>query len=1162
MFYVGWRTCISLLLLSFTGLSSVYGQLEKSVPAVHSFEKIEQAIQVWKPETQLFVQGELGVSPTKLDELAKWLRDYGPHWTVVLMQQGEGQYFKASDGQEYYDLDAVEHALGHELNNQTEFSSLAHPVSKERDGTIFILFLKERRFSYFSSEAQDKRGLGKSKWINELDRPAFKAMKNGGRIVDAVEDTVGSITRTLDRKIQNEIVFRKRSIQAMWGLVISIVVGLILAFLGFLWFLNRRRQPILKQAIDTFREREASVRQETDQIDKLFTRNQEILGSRENLNARGYTGLTRKISDQAFDQVDDLFIMSKEVNRVIELVRNLVEPKSFWGRVSNWFSSSRYLQAVNLLSGKPLTFTKREGLPWVLREQLAEKLKLDKPIDERQIPEEISLTFEEIYQAFKLRGVEAQTSLSTIEDSLTNIHQKLSLLEKGLEEVTQREQQLDDSARKDGYFPLNNGLNVLLPSIQADITKADELSAFDAVQAIQSPIPAAERKLADFDQMADRIDKAREVLFPKLRIVNEQLRGMGYSNDWIDAELDRIGSMADSGLSAATFNSIETQLTTIDEALAALDTNSAKGLDQASIMRDKVIPRLDKVRKIIDEARSMIASKLNLDSTLILNEVDRSPDDLLKRGEENLETAKTMLSQGRIEAVDDALEIIRTDLEKSEWLVEQSRLSADQFPQTSQDQRIALNELRQRIEKMMEQVKDARSVFSSAALLVNDVAGDKTSEEILPASRPAESIVLSTEGIAKDVQRLIDLAEAEHRQGRVLKSAEQVLEAKLKIEDGNSWLSSVDAHLKKLALQVDRNNASQRELEADAVALSSEMQDPLVMASTVAEIQQLANSIQRNGSEIQRTQTDKNPFQIARLIESFCAKVKELQARIQADRQGHAEAARAVAGAERQFEVAKQYVARSQSDGITDSRRTVDLNQKIAAFSQVMSSVRLGLREAHGEWQNVDDQASRLQSEISQTANELNAELQMASQALQAFEQASQNVYQAEQWSGAWGIRVLGSPGVQDLERARSSMQSGNYNVVLELSRLAAAAAQAAIAQAEREVARRRMEEQLAAERARRARDAARQQTINRDFGGSIGGGLGDLFGGGRSGGFGSGSGGLFGSGSGGVFGSGSSSRSSSSSSSSRSSSSSSSSSSGGGSRSSGGNSGFSRSGW
>ncbi len=104
------------------------------------------------------------------------------------------------------------------------------------------------------------------------------------------------------------------------------------------------------------------------------------------------------------------------------------------------------------------------------------------------------------------------------------------------------------------------------------------------------------------------------------------------------------------------------------------------------------------------------------------------------------------------------------------------------------------------------------------------------------------------------------------------------------------------------------------------------------------------------------------------------------------------------------------------------------------------------------------------------------------------------------------GEFVSSSPGVQDLERARSSMQSGNYGIVLELSRVAAAAAQTAIAQAEREIARRRMEEQLAAERARRARDAARQRA-NRNFGGSIGGGIGDLFGSGRSG-FGSGFGG------------------------------------------------------
>jgi hypothetical protein len=1144
------------LLLCFVYQPLAIGQLDKSSPTVVRFDEIQEAIKVWSPEQQLFVQGEIGVSATKLDELSKWLREHGPHWTVVLMETGQGQAFVATDGQEYSDLDAVENALGHELNNQTDFAKLKHPVSNERDGTIFVLFLKDRRFSYFSSEAQDKRGLGQSRWINELDRPAFKAMKNGGRIVDAVEDTVSSISRALQRKIDNEILFEKRQQQAMWGLIFSIVIGLLLSFLAFLWMLNRKRQPILKQAIDAFREREASVRQETDQIDKLFTRNQEILGSRENLDVRGYTGLTRKISDQAFDQVDDLFIMSKEVNRVIERVRDLVEPKSFWGKISNWFSSSRYLQAVNLLSGKPLTFTKREGLPWVLREQLAEKLKLQKPIDENQIPDEISLTFEEVYQAFKHRGVEAQASLTTIENSLTNIHDKLVSLQKGVEDFTQREQQLDYQASKDGYFSMQNGMDVLLPSIQSDLAKADELSTFDAVQAIQGPIPSAERKLHEFDQLADRIDKARETLFPKLRNVNEQLKVMGYSHDWIDVELDRVGARADQALSAASNLSITEQLTAIDESLNTLESSSAKGLDQATIIRDKVNPRLEKVRTTIDESRSMIASKLSLDPKLVLNELDRVPDTFFNRGQDNLENAKTMLSEGRVEAVDDALEVIRTDLEKAEWLVEQSRLSVENFPNNCKTSRTALYELRERTTKTMDLVRESRKVFSAAALLVNESNEGHTSNEILPASRPAETMVSSIETIGREIQRLMESAEAEHRQGRVLKSAELFSEANHKITLGNAWLTSVDEHLKKLAHQTKRNAEGQLELAASATALLSEASDPLVMRTTVSEIQQLANAIQINGRELEHAVTDINPFQVSRLIDSLRSKQKELQARAQADRQGHAEAARALAGAEKQLEVAKQLVVNSQRDGITDSRKTVELNHRIVSFAHAVTEIRTGLQQAHGDWQEVDDQASRMQSEISKAANELNAELQMASQALQAFEQASQSVYQAEQWSGSWGIRVLGSPGVQDLERARSSMQAGNYSVVLELSRVAAAAAQAAIAQAEREIARRRMEEQLAAERARRARDAARQRT-NRDFGGSIGGGIGDLFGGGRGGGFGGG----FSGGSGGIFG-GSSSRSGSGSSSGGSGSSSRGSSSSGGSSSPKGNSGFSRSGW
>jgi hypothetical protein len=141
-------------------------------------------------------------------------------------------------------------------------------------------------------------------------------------------------------------------------------------------------------------------------------------------------------------------------------------------------------------------------------------------------------------------------------------------------------------------------------------------------------------------------------------------------------------------------------------------------------------------------------------------------------------------------------------------------------------------------------------------------------------------------------------------------------------------------------------------------------------------------------------------------------------------------------------------------------------------------------------------------------------------------------------------MRIDGSPGVRLLESARSQLQAGNYASVLELSSQANQAAQIAIQRVEREVQKRRIEEQQRAERLRRERmaaEAARTGTIilggrgPSSSGGSIFGSGGTFGGGGPFG----GGGGPFGGGGGGSFGGG-----------------------GGGGGGGGNNSGFGRSGW
>lgn len=192
-----------LVWIALTGLAQA-GRLEAQLPAARSFTAIEQVITGFSADQHLYVQGELGVGPQQLADLEEWLDRNGPHWTVVLMKTAVGQVYFAADGRQFFGMDAVEFALGHGLSNRTPFGTLEHPRTGETDAAVFVLYLEERKFSYFASDAQDRRGIGESAWIGELDREARSAMQNGGRIVDAVKNTVTLINNRLNQALELE----------------------------------------------------------------------------------------------------------------------------------------------------------------------------------------------------------------------------------------------------------------------------------------------------------------------------------------------------------------------------------------------------------------------------------------------------------------------------------------------------------------------------------------------------------------------------------------------------------------------------------------------------------------------------------------------------------------------------------------------------------------------------------------------------------------------------------------------------------------------------------------------------------------------------------------------------------------------------------------------
>ncbi len=193
---------LRLVVFANVALTSPYGPYGDNATRVQG---IEDVIAGWNPDQHLFVKGELGLSEQQLSELEKWLDENGKHWTILLMDEAEDESYQSEDGRNFFGMDAVEFALAQGLANRTGFGMLINELTGEADGAVFVIFLKERKFSYYGSDVHDRRGLGESQWIGDLDRESIRAMRNGGRIVDAVKNTVTTIEKRLTKKLQSEM---------------------------------------------------------------------------------------------------------------------------------------------------------------------------------------------------------------------------------------------------------------------------------------------------------------------------------------------------------------------------------------------------------------------------------------------------------------------------------------------------------------------------------------------------------------------------------------------------------------------------------------------------------------------------------------------------------------------------------------------------------------------------------------------------------------------------------------------------------------------------------------------------------------------------------------------------------------------------------------------
>ncbi|HEX6903759.1 MAG TPA: hypothetical protein VF789_28875 [Thermoanaerobaculia bacterium] len=164
---------------------------------------IQEVISRWRPETHLYVLGDVGLEEDALRELAGWIGDR--HWTVLLVQDATGLTYTDAEGTPRAGEDAIEYGTGQGIPRQAGFSAQVHPRTGQPDGAIFTIVLAQRALFYTGSEAQDSRGLGEYSFRGDLDQWAIAALRSGGDIAGAVRNTIAGIDGRLEQALRQEI---------------------------------------------------------------------------------------------------------------------------------------------------------------------------------------------------------------------------------------------------------------------------------------------------------------------------------------------------------------------------------------------------------------------------------------------------------------------------------------------------------------------------------------------------------------------------------------------------------------------------------------------------------------------------------------------------------------------------------------------------------------------------------------------------------------------------------------------------------------------------------------------------------------------------------------------------------------------------------------------
>lgn len=688
--------------------------------------------------------------------------------------------------------------------------------------------------------------------------------------------------------------------------------------------------------------------------------------------------------------------------------------------------------------------------------------------------EPFRMSFEELIERYDEKQAAALATVDRLEHCIDGLPLLLEELGDRLSVVGVAAGQLVEAAVEDGFFPMRNLRETLLPTAQANLDQATRSGRSDPVTGRENAAADADRQLGAALRMTSRIERVRAEDFVTVEESARDLESLGRKVAWIDGYYAELTNQAEQLAILMVDRDPGEELGEFEDDLLRVRGRVLNCVKLAKRAEEEVVRLIDEAENRATETRETLAKELGLSPEAVLAEEDLSPFAKIAVARNECDAARVALDRGNVELAQEDFAEIETLIDEIASLLELSRDIAGTHGERHQALAASLEETRQQEPQTSARLEEMIARYDPEVLRFSARTGE--------APRGQDSIRDSV-GEAGDRMAAADetlrRSAAAFSKGHLIEAGSLLERAGNEIGFARHQLSLVeDQHLALNAAEAE-NTGDLAELRRRHRHLADDIADRRTMTPTMEQYGATGKALDEIEADIGREKP--NPFAIMLALKRRESELNLIEQGIESDRTLFANAAATVEDARKKLSESDRLVHTAQTDEIPDSVALESGIQRHRQLAEHLQKVEVVLNGDHADWPSIQEMTTVAIEEMLKARSVMETELGAGRKAAEALRRASTTLADLQGWRGRHRVSFDRQAGWNHFVNAREALARGEYQQAVQVAANAREAAQWELnraRQAERQA-------EAAAEAARSRRMAASFSSSSRSsFGG------------------------------------------------------------------------------